>query len=236
VGEKQNQPFQLCFKASLKVDFRGSRITSDGGLILVGEFHERLGLGELIALHSTDSRGKTHNRLWLIRCGSPFRGDWQDTRTSTTPGESPRTPPSGSSVGRRSGNVARASRLQSFETELLTQEDKPAGLSAVNRELIAKLEAIDSPQRVVPDMDSTGVPVSGQQEHSAYNGRFESTCYDLLLLFNRQGDGLAVKLRPGNVQSAEDWEELLLPETGREQNQGREVVFRADAAFGKPEI
>jgi hypothetical protein len=30
--------------------------------------------------------------------------------------------------------------------------------------------------------------------------------------------------------------ELLLPEIKRQQRQGREVVFRADAAFAKPEI
>jgi hypothetical protein len=34
VGETQNQPFQLSFHASLKVDLQGSRVTSDGGLIL----------------------------------------------------------------------------------------------------------------------------------------------------------------------------------------------------------
>jgi hypothetical protein len=33
MGEKQNQPFQLSFNASLKVDFQGSRVTSDSGLI-----------------------------------------------------------------------------------------------------------------------------------------------------------------------------------------------------------
>jgi hypothetical protein len=49
VGERQNQPFQLSFNASLKVDFQGSRVTSDGGLILVRELDERLGEG--IALH-----------------------------------------------------------------------------------------------------------------------------------------------------------------------------------------
>jgi len=47
---------------------------------------------------------------------------------------------------------------------------------------------------------------------------------------------LAAKLRPGNVQSAEGWEELLLPEIERQQRLGREVVFRADAAFAKPEL
>jgi Transposase DDE domain group 1 len=72
--------------------------------------------------------------------------------------------------------------------------------------------------------------------HYTYNGHFESTCYHPLLLFNREGDGLAAKRRPGNVHSAEDWDELLLPEIARQQQRGKEVVFRADAAFAKPEI
>ena len=55
-------------------------------------------------------------------------------------------------------------------------------------------------------------------------------------MFNREGDCLASKLRPGNVHSAEDWEEVLLPEIERQQKWGKEVVFRADAAFAKPEI
>ena len=128
------------------------------------------------------------------------------------------------------------SRLQSFETELLTQDENLAGLAAINRDLIARAEAMDSPQRVVLDMDSTEIPVYGQQEQSAYNGHFESSCYHPLLLFNREGDCLAAKLRPGNVHSAEDWEELLLPEIERQQKLGKEVVFLADAAFAKPEI
>jgi hypothetical protein len=44
--------------------------------------------------------------------------------------------------------------------------------------------------------------VYGAQEQSAYNGHFESTCFHPLLLFNREGDCLAAKLRPGNVHSA----------------------------------
>jgi hypothetical protein len=85
-------------------------------------------------------------------------------------------------------------------------------------------------------MDSTEIPVYGQQEQSTYNKYYESTCYHPLLLFNGTGDCLAAKLRPGNVHSAEDWAELLLPEIERQQELGKEVVFRADAAFAKPEI
>ncbi len=41
------------------------------------------------------------------------------------------------------------------------------GIFRFNRELIAREEAVDSPQRVVLDMDSTEIPVYGQQENSA---------------------------------------------------------------------
>jgi hypothetical protein len=40
--------------------------------------------------------------------------------------------------------------------------------------------------------------------------------------------------RPGNASSAEDWDELLLPEVERQQAEGKQVTFRADAAFAKP--
>jgi hypothetical protein len=56
MGEAQKQPFQLSFNTSLRVDFQGSRVTSDGGLILVRELDERLGFGELIEEHLRDSR------------------------------------------------------------------------------------------------------------------------------------------------------------------------------------
>ncbi len=136
----------------------------------------------------------------------------------------------------RERGAALTSRLQSFETELLTQADNLAGLAALNRELLARAEAIASPQRSVLDMDNTEVRVHGRQEHSAYNGHFESTCYHPLLLFNREGDCLAAKLRPGNVHSADSSEELLLPEIDRQQAQGKAVAFRGDAAFAKPEL
>ncbi len=77
MGEKQNGPFQLSFNASPKIDFQGSRVTSDGGLILVRELDERLGFGELITQHLSDSR---HSRI--AGC---------DMRMSTTPSGSRKT-------------------------------------------------------------------------------------------------------------------------------------------------
>ncbi len=56
MDESQNQPFQLSFNRFLRVDFQGSRVTSDGGLLVVRELDERLDLTGLIQKHLVDSR------------------------------------------------------------------------------------------------------------------------------------------------------------------------------------
>ena len=56
MGESGKQGFQLSFNRFLRVGFQGSRVTSNGGLILVRELDERLGFSELIDEHLTDSR------------------------------------------------------------------------------------------------------------------------------------------------------------------------------------
>ncbi len=238
MGEIQNRPFQLSFNASLKVEFQGSRVTSDGGLILVRELDERLGFGELIKQHLRDSRGKNAQFCFadLLRQSIYSRlAGYEDLNDAERLSQDP-TFRLISSEKIWDRGVALPSRLQSFETEILAEDANFARLAGLSRALIAKAEALDSGYRTVLDMDSTEIPVYGAQEESAYNGHFESTCFHPLLLFSRDGDCLAAKLRPGNVHSAEGWEELLLPEIERQQKLSKEVAFRADAAFAKPEI
>ena len=71
------------------------------------------------------------------------------------------------------------------------------------------------------------MPTTGTSRRSAI-----TRCF----LFNDDGDCLAATLRPGNVSSADDWDELLVPEIERQQAQGKRVAFRADAAFARPVI
>jgi hypothetical protein len=88
MGEEQNRPFQLSFNTCLKVDFQGSRVTSDGGLVLIRELDEQLGLEKLIREQLSDSRqGLNKHSRWPICCGSRFTAAWQATRTSTTPND-----------------------------------------------------------------------------------------------------------------------------------------------------
>ena len=237
MGEKENKPFQLSFNGFLRVEFQGSRVTSDGGLLLVRELDERLGLGKLIDEHLTDSRQGLNKKFPLadlVRQSVYSRlASYEDLNDAVRVSADPTFRLLASQQNWDRGG-ALTSRRQSFEAELLASEKNLLGLLAVNRELVAQAVAQDESERIVLDMDSTESPVHGQQEGSAYNGHFESVCYHPLLLCNQHGDCWAAKLRPGNVHSAEDWDELLLPEIKRQQTEGKQITFRADATFAKP--
>ena len=83
MGEKQYQPLQLSFNASWKVDFQGSRVTPDGGLVLVRELDERLALRlyrsrrkfsalkNLAGALPTDGIGFTLSVVWEVKMEIP---------------------------------------------------------------------------------------------------------------------------------------------------------------------
>ena len=131
---------------------------------------------------------------------------------------------------------ASTSEMGRFETEFLTQEDNLKGLARINTQWVERAMADTLHRRVILDMDSSESPVHGQQEGAAYNGHFECVCYHPLFLFNQFGDCEAAKLRSGNVHSADDWQEVLDPVVERYLTAAVRLLFRADAAFAKPEI
>ena len=119
--EKQNRPFQLSFNASLKVGFQSSRVTSFGGLFLVRDLDERLGFGELIAQHLTDSRGKNaHFDFADLPRQSVYSrlAGYEDLNDAKRLSQDPTFRLIGSEKICDRG-AALTSRLQSFETEML---------------------------------------------------------------------------------------------------------------------
>ncbi len=122
------------------------------------------------------------------------------------------------------------------ETETLTEEKNLKGLAQMNAQWVAGAMAHTPHRRVILDMDSSESPVHGQQEGAAYNGHFECVCYHPLFLFNQFGDCEAAKLRPGNVPSADGWQELLEPVVKGYQKKGLRLLFRGDAAFARPQL
>jgi hypothetical protein len=58
MGESEKRAIQPTFDRFLRVAFYGSRVTSNCGLILVGELDERLDFGKRIDQYLTDARAK----------------------------------------------------------------------------------------------------------------------------------------------------------------------------------
>jgi Transposase DDE domain group 1 len=144
-------------------------VTSDGGLLLVRELDERSGFGELIGRHVTDERTK-NTQLPLADWVGPSiysrLAGYEDVNDAERLSQDPALRLIGSEKVQERG-AALTSRIQSFETELLTQAENLAGLAALNGELVAKGEAVDPRRRVGLDMGSTDIPVYGHQQQSA---------------------------------------------------------------------
>ena len=151
MGEKQTKPFQLSFNGLLKVDFQGSHVTSDGGLLLVRELDERLGLGKLINEHLSDSRQGTNKQFTLadlLRQSVYSRlAGYEDLNDAERISIDPTFRLIGSQKIWDRG-AALTSTLHGFETEMLASEENLLGLMALNRGLVGQGEAFDDSERV----------------------------------------------------------------------------------------
>ncbi len=239
MGDAKSGPIRLSFNPQLRVEFRGATVTSDAGLLLPRELDEHLGLNTLIQRHLTDPRTGRNRQfplpdLFRQSIYSRLAG-YEDTNDAERLAKDP-TFRMLASRDRREASIALTSTLHWFETDVLTEEWNYQGLARFNTDLVQHDATRPCARRVTLDIDSSESPVHGAQEQSAYDGHFESVCYHPLFVFNQEGDCLAATLRPGNVHSADGWDEVLLPVIDRYQARKRTVVVRADAAFALPAL
>ena len=239
MGDGENASLRLQFNPKVRLEFHGSTITSDAGLLAFREFDDALGLTEIAEDYLQESRtGRNilHHLVPLLRQSIYSRlAGYDDTNDAVRLSQDPAMRVIvGWQGSERKG--ASTSEMGRFETEFLTQEDNLKGLARINTQWVERAMAHTLHRRVILDMDSSESPVHGQQEGAAYNGHFECVCYHPLFLFNQFGDCEAAKLRSGNVHSADDWQEVLDPVVERYLTAAVRLLFRADAAFAKPEI
>lgn len=127
-----------------------------------------------------------------------------------------------------------------FETRMLTRPENLAALADLPGRWIDAVHDRRPPKSVTLDMDSSESPVHGDQEGAAWNGHFQSKCLHPLFVFNQFGDLERCALRPGNVHSADGWEDVLKPVLARYAEKARPSIkrrrFRADAAVAIPAL
>ena len=239
MGDSRKPHLRVDFDRRVKLEFHGSRITSDAGLLACRELDNALGLTEGTGGLFQDSRtGKNgwHGMTGLFRQSVFGRlGGYEDVNDAERLGCDPamRWIVGGKAVERQ---AASASQMGRFETEHLASDENFAALTELSGIWIDRVHDRHPPKMIILDMDSSVSPTHGDQEGTAYNGHFGCTCYHPLFLFNQFGDLERCSLRPGNVHSADDWEGVLKPVVVRYKGRKVRIYFRGDAAFASPEI
>src|SRR5215218_724365 len=238
-GEENTAALRVTFDPRLKLEFHGSRVTSDAGLLPFRDLDDALGLTDLAGEGLTDIRtGQNSRHILIAQLRQSVFGRLAGYEDINDADRLAHDPALRWIVGGRAvtQNAASASQMGRFETEVLTQKANLSALADLSGCWIDRVHARRPVKGIVLDMDASVSPTYGDQEGSAYNGHFGCTCYHPLFVFNQFGDLERCALRPGNVHSAEGWREVLEPVIARYRTTMKRRYFRADAGFASPEI
>jgi hypothetical protein len=238
-GESESGTIRLDFDRRLMVQFRGSVVTSDAGLLAYRELDDVLGLSAMASETLADARtGKNgrHALAGLFRQSVFGRlAGYEDVNDAERLRHDPamRWIVGGKAAH---GFAASPSQMGRFETQWLAAPANLSALADLSGHWIDLVHDRRPPRGIVLDMDSSVSPTHGEQEMSVWNGHYQCTCYHPLFVFNQFGDLERCVLRPGNVHSADGWESVLKPVIVRYQGKVLRIYFRADAAFAMPGV
>src|SRR5271167_83362 len=166
-GESADGPLRLDFDRRVKLEFHGSRMTSDAGLLAYRELDDALGLsgmaGDMLADTRTGKNGR-HALVGLLRQSVFGRlAGYEDVNDA----ERLRHDPTMRwIVGGKAAhsNAASPSQMGRFETQWLAAPANLSSLADLSGQWIELVHGRRPPRGIVLDMDSSVSPTHGEQE------------------------------------------------------------------------
>lgn len=240
------------FNGSIRVEGHANKLTGDGGVLLLRELDERLGLTESLVGELVDPRSPIlvvhpltelmRSRLYAIGQGHKDQDDLDRLRddpalrlgVSERRGDSPLKEAEGFTPD---GLASQPTQSRLIRT-LSLGENKETLYKAVfdwaRRDIVVSRKEKGRARRRVLDVDSLPIQAHGSQPGSAKNGYYHMRCFHPIAVFEHEsGHCLAGKLRPGNVSTADGVLNFLLPIVDRTKEEGlaQYVDVRGDAGF-----
>ena len=159
-GESENEPLRLDFDRRLKLEFHGSKITTDAGLLAYRELDDALGLTDMVGDDLVDPRtGKNgrHALTGLFRQSVFGRlGGYEAVNDADRLGRDPamRWVVGGRAVAKQ---AASTSQMGCFETEFLAADENLAALADLSGIWIDRVHDHNPPKLIVLDMSLASV-------------------------------------------------------------------------------
>ncbi len=218
----------------IEAAFDGGDIVSDGGVLLLKQVDERLGLTHAAARAFGDERRSASvqhsmhsllaQRIYGLCLGWSDVCDHNVLRNDLV---------MQTAVGRAEplGSAPTLSRLETGAT--------PEYAAALHKVLMQQFIAshAKAPRELVLDIDATHVPLHGEQERGHFNAYYDNYCYLPLYVFAGQ-DMLACVLRPSDRDPASVAsaliKRLLVPL--RRAWPKTKIIVRADSGFCRPRV
>jgi hypothetical protein len=213
----------------VEADFSGGDITSNGGVSLLSQVDQQMGLSRSVARALADTRRQascSHSLLELIKqrvyalaLGYEDLNDHGELRhdlalqTATSRVETLASPATLCRLEQRSDRGAAVAIHEILFQQFIKAHDRP-------------------PKRLILDFDATDTPLHGEQEGRFFHGYYDHYCFLPLYVFC--GDHLLVAyLRPANIDPAKHALAILklLVTRLRQAWPKVRIVLRADSGF-----
>src|SRR3954451_21335526 len=240
--ENTLMPFSLPLVQRKKITaaFDGGRITSDGGVMLLGMVEKSIGIADRLAPLITDRRNPllvTHSildilraRMLAIACGYEDADDLDYLRTDP-------------------GFKLACGRLPDSGGDLCSQPTMSRWENAPNlREVVRLTYAMVDiycasycrpPAAVTLDIDDTVDVVHGHQQLSLFNAHYDERCFLPIHVYDTAASRpVAMLLRPGKTPSGDEVHRHLrrLVRRIRSHWPTTRLTIRGDGHYGRPEV